>query len=429
MNPLSASLLLLLTGSAVAQTFVVDAGNPPGSVLRDLPSAIAAVPSGATLRVMPGAYTPFAIANMSLTVIAIDPSMTFLTSGNVSIGPLASHQSVRIAGLRLTQDNASRLLLNSCDGPVTIQNFNGNPALTRSCVAITHCANVHLDQVHAGGMANLGQRATPGIAITNSNVEINWSKIRGGTTDLVGVSNAAAVAVAAGSHVTMFNCRITGADGLLFNSPPLDGGPGLQVDGGSFVQVVSSILVLERVTGGYGTSTFGPQSGNGGPGAIITNGSTLAVLGGQLLGGGPGSGAQNPGMPGPRAVTDPTSTLTYSPLDRSPIAVLTSPLTAGSTSEIRCFATEYHGPATPAVLMIGTQTRYLPLPSLAVGVLGLDPLVTIGPVFAPSGHWHSMPVALPPNFPVDFTIAAQFLTLHPQRNELRTTNTLVTTSR
>ena len=61
--------------------------------------------------------------------------------------------------------------------------------------------------------------------------------------------------------------------------------------------------------------------------------------------------------------------------------------------------------------------------------MGLDPLVTIGPVFAPSGHWHSMPVALPPNFPVDFTIAAQFLTLHPQRNELRTTNTLVTTSR
>ena len=46
------TILLLLASSALAQTYVVAAGG--GGQFTDLPAAVAAVPSGATLHVKPG---------------------------------------------------------------------------------------------------------------------------------------------------------------------------------------------------------------------------------------------------------------------------------------------------------------------------------------------------------------------------------------
>ena len=47
------AFLLPLASALVAQTYVVDAANGPGSQFTDLPTAVAAVPDGATLLVRP----------------------------------------------------------------------------------------------------------------------------------------------------------------------------------------------------------------------------------------------------------------------------------------------------------------------------------------------------------------------------------------
>jgi hypothetical protein len=194
------------------------------------------------------------------------------------------------------------------------------------------------------------------------------------------------------------------------------------------VTASTSIFTFDRIEGGSGGSTFGPQGGDGGPGAIVSNGSRLVVRGQQLVGGTPGSGSSNAGTPGPRDIVDATSSLTVH-TGRSPIAVLTAPFTVGGTAEIRYPAAGYFGPDTPAVLLSGTRTSSLPLPTFAVGVLGVDPIVTLGPLFAAAGTWHSSFLAVPATFPRDFPLAFQIVSWNPIRNELAATNAVATTSR
>ena len=59
MRPVLATALL--ASAAVAQTFVVDAGNGPGTNFTSIAAAVATVPEGATLLVRSGSYAGFAV--------------------------------------------------------------------------------------------------------------------------------------------------------------------------------------------------------------------------------------------------------------------------------------------------------------------------------------------------------------------------------
>jgi hypothetical protein len=90
-----------LAAGASTQTFIVDASGGPGTAFVDLPVAVAAVPDGAVLDVRPGVYTPFAVANKSLTIVVADPNTTQLMTGDVTIGPLPADRAAVPVGTAL----------------------------------------------------------------------------------------------------------------------------------------------------------------------------------------------------------------------------------------------------------------------------------------------------------------------------------------
>ena len=55
--------------------FIVDEQGGPGSHFTDLPAAVAAVPSGSTLRVRPGSYTAPAITGKALSPVSSTSAM------------------------------------------------------------------------------------------------------------------------------------------------------------------------------------------------------------------------------------------------------------------------------------------------------------------------------------------------------------------
>ena len=110
--------LALLTVTAPAQVFIVDANNGAGTNFTDLPPAVAAVPDGATLRVLPGNYTAFALQGKGLRVIAEGVVQVGLTLGDIDIRSTAASQVVILRGLILPY---GAVRVSDCRGPVVIE--------------------------------------------------------------------------------------------------------------------------------------------------------------------------------------------------------------------------------------------------------------------------------------------------------------------
>jgi hypothetical protein len=89
--------LVLLAAAASAQTFVVDAGNGPGTNFTDLPTAVAAVPDGATLEVRPGSYGGFTLVGRGITILG-GPGVDIVDA--VDIRSTSPMQAVTLHGLR-----------------------------------------------------------------------------------------------------------------------------------------------------------------------------------------------------------------------------------------------------------------------------------------------------------------------------------------
>jgi hypothetical protein len=113
--------LSFVVALAPAQTFVVDASG--AGDYTSIVSAIAAVPSGSTLRVRAGSYAPFTIAGKSLKVLCDAGAEAFHPfGGGFGVTGLGPGQSVVVQGLRLRANWAFPLNVSctSCQGSVLL---------------------------------------------------------------------------------------------------------------------------------------------------------------------------------------------------------------------------------------------------------------------------------------------------------------------
>ena len=107
---LQLSVPVLLALPALAQTFVVDRNNGPGTNYTAIEAAFAAVPNGATVLVRPGAYTPLgdpAIVGKSVTVLCEPGVELLLAPGRVvAVNGLGATQQVVLRGMGLRSTHA-----------------------------------------------------------------------------------------------------------------------------------------------------------------------------------------------------------------------------------------------------------------------------------------------------------------------------------
>jgi hypothetical protein len=121
------ALGLSLAVPSLAQTFVVDAANGPGTHFTAIATATAAVPDGAVLVVRAGVYEPFTIVGKGLKVLG-EPGVTvaFTVLTPVRVANTAPHQGVVLRNLRLDSPGLSlswampQLLLEHCQGSVQL---------------------------------------------------------------------------------------------------------------------------------------------------------------------------------------------------------------------------------------------------------------------------------------------------------------------
>ena len=144
-------LLCSLGSAAVAQTYIVDQANGPGTNFTDLSVAASTVPDGAVLLVRPGAYGAFTIAAKGLSVL-FDAGAT---SDGATIVGTSAQQSVLVHGMRspglasLTCSNCLGLVLVVDCGDVT---WFFLPLMLN----VSGCDRFHAAQCTFGGSGGIG---------------------------------------------------------------------------------------------------------------------------------------------------------------------------------------------------------------------------------------------------------------------------------
>ncbi|MCA8953853.1 MAG: hypothetical protein KDE27_30355, partial [Planctomycetes bacterium] len=124
MRPVLATALL--ASAAVAQTFVVDAGNGPGTNFTSIAAAVATVPEGATLLVRSGSYAGFAVTR-GVTILG-DSGVAI--TGPVQVTATTALQPVTLRNLQWSAfvNNQPPLELDSCQGAVLLESLQLPPS-------------------------------------------------------------------------------------------------------------------------------------------------------------------------------------------------------------------------------------------------------------------------------------------------------------
>ncbi|MBL8726129.1 MAG: hypothetical protein JNK49_18935 [Planctomycetes bacterium] len=183
--------LLLAAGSAMAQTYVVDVNNGPGTHFTNLTAAFAAAPDGAVLRVRAGNYFEGPrIDNKSLTIQG-DPGATVFPPllSNFYIENLAPHRVVVVQGLQLGFGQAilPALRCRNNQGLVFVDGVSsGQP----SALVVEQCAGVMVRGCQFLGVQTHG---LGGASLQQSRVVFDESyvydlRISGGSTELANSS-------------------------------------------------------------------------------------------------------------------------------------------------------------------------------------------------------------------------------------------------
>lgn len=423
-RPVNLAFSCLLAASPLAaQTFVVDALGGPGSTFTDLPAAIAFAPSGSTLRVRAGTYSPFQIVNKGLTILGENTAGTFptvrLTSAGstITIGPLGANHAVTICGLRPTETTplptTSRLDVVSCAAPVVLEDLT---LVGGTFFQVTNSPNVHVARMST---FSLRSGTLPLVSVVASSVEFTRLSLLGAPAPLItGIDAPAAFDVSQASRVLLIDSSVIGGSGNILSGVPSAGGPAVVLNGGSLLHAFANSTSGATLAFRGGTGGSGLQTGRGGDALVAQQGSSARVRGYTLVGGA--------GSPVGRTITkDATSTVDHDPTDLAPTAELVGVVKPGNTVQYTLHAR----PGSSAGLFLGVDARFQVLPALALGEFGLDPLVSVGPLPVPANGRLDIPSLVPANWPTNFVLLAQFLTFDPAVSEIRASNVFTATSR
>ncbi|MCA8950161.1 MAG: hypothetical protein KDE27_11710 [Planctomycetes bacterium] len=291
-----------LQAGLLAQTFIVDAGNGPGTSFTSLVAAAAAVPDGAILLVRAGAYAGFQSAAKGLVVLG-EPGVTI--TGAIQLGPTSAAQAIVLRDLDWavpTTSQTTLVTLTRCDGPVLLERITTpaypcglgpatncaialsaescrqlavrdctlhggvelwkslNQVLPRNATSFEHCVLV-------GHGAPETLQVSPALHAGNTDVEITSSILNGGdgsgTFPAIFSFNASAITVSAAQYATslrVLDSTITGGLNPSTPSYAVEGHPGeqatLRVDPGSGLtgvtastnHITAQSLVMPRLT-------------------------------------------------------------------------------------------------------------------------------------------------------------------------------------
>lgn len=222
-------LLALLAPFAAAQTFVVDAANGPGTHFTDLPTAVAAVPDGATLVLRAGAYGPIVLQGKGLTVVGgAGVVLNGILSPAIDVRGLAAHQSFALRGASMgwalqgpaqvsLTNNAGRVLLEEFRFDYRTSPYLGSfGAPLPGAIVALNCAQVVLRRCSLVG--------SNAVSATASAVDLDNCGLQGSGSTTVLYHNPVYAGTPAlylnASVARLASCSLQGGPGALPNAMP-----------------------------------------------------------------------------------------------------------------------------------------------------------------------------------------------------------------
>lgn len=399
------TILLAAVGDpALAQTFIVDVNGGPGTHYKDLAKAVAAVPSGAVLRVRAGDYpSDFAFANKSLSIIG--DSLAVKVKGRVAIGPLRAQDRVLIANLNMQAVFRPYLRVYQSSGVVVLKDVGVSPGQLGGVASpkyeFTSCANVQILDSQLGGPVLFSQSS--GQASHTAFVgQDSWPSFGGGWVDL-----PTPAIRQKGGRVHLTACTVTGGQGWLSphcgfprDLPGTHGASALIAEGGADVT-----LFRCTVAGGSGSRAQAPCSPakNGGHGLVVSA-STATALGCGLFGGNGGAGGGQAGQP---VVWDAASTVVVDATKLPAVADIEGQVIPGRGVQLTVGAK----PGSVGLLLLGLDTTILPLAPVGLGNVYCVPSIILGQFVVPGTGTLKIPVTIPAGWVRDVPTYGQFLTL------------------
>lgn len=230
----------LFASGGLAQTFIVDASNGPGTNFTDLQVAVHSVPDDAVLIVRPGFYLTLIIDGRSLTVFA-DPGVNTVLQ---EVRNITANQRVVLRGVT---GSVSALVVDRCAGLVVLDggiDIRNNPTTaTGGLLQAQACAQL---------MIRDARWSFGGIELTNCKAVIEDCHLFGGRT----VFQQPGITIRGGS-VQLSRCRVRGGD-LVPGTPAQSGGPAILMQGGE-------LRILDDGTGSLtaGSGTVTPPTIDG----------------------------------------------------------------------------------------------------------------------------------------------------------------------
>ncbi len=146
-------LAALTSNGLLAQSYVVDQANGPGTDFTSLGEAIRSVPTGASLMVRAGSY-------VVPSDLPITRGISILGQGGVSVslpagvGPTPPTESVRIANVTLSSENwIPSVVFSGIRGPLILDSVRGSSQTVVLAFDFAGCEDVHLQDVVLDGFA------------------------------------------------------------------------------------------------------------------------------------------------------------------------------------------------------------------------------------------------------------------------------------
>lgn len=388
------AVALLAFTALPAQVYVVDAAGGAGSHFTDLAAAVAAVPSGSTLRVRAGSYIGCALQAKGLAIVG---EGLVVLQGSCSVALTLATQRVLLRNLQLD----AGLSIRDAAGPVAVEAcvIQG---LLASGVKIERSAQVRLQGCQLGPMVfGLG----PPIDMTDATVEVAGCQIDAGS---LFASGSSVGVLALRSRCMLVDSQVTGGAGGAAScwhniaNPATPGAPGCALEA-TILLVCDSAIV--GGAGGLGAACA-PAAAGGVGGKTGTN-STVFVFGALPIGGGAGGGTGLPRAPGYQLGAG--SRLVHDPNLRTPVAWITGVQARAQTVQVELRA----APASVAVIAFSYTGLAVPLEPFGVGSLLLQPALVSAAFAVPSTGAFALPLHLPASLPLSEIYTGQVLTWQP----------------
>ena len=411
---------LFATVAAVpAQVFIVDEQGGSGSHFTDLPAAVAAVPDGATLRVRPGSYSPFAVSGKGLRVVGEGSvSLEKMPGTALDIAATAPDQVVLLRNLAFgSLIGPGPIQVRDARGPVVFEEARLNPAFLagQPHIVIERSDNVQFHRCVLDTPQHGPQ--VPRIRATASTVRISYSLVRGieGTQALVGVSDPGtpALVLDRSRGEAIASILIGGLGGLGCSN--LGGCNSLSGPGGTAVSVRRNSTFVAHssiVAGADGRNEFTTQFGgfvpaaDGGDGIQVTVSS--ARFEGSLPQGGAAGAGTPPGQPGNAHVTT-GGTIRGDAFSTPSATQIVGDQVRGQTVNLTVAA----APNSVAAVLLAYRGDLSPIDPITSGSLLTMPALVLGP-FAVSGSGRlSLPITLHAAWPLGDVFFGQSFTLEP----------------